>query len=147
MMLGLVTKQSEVSLLVLAVLPLLLGLVVNDDVRLVHNLRLDNLLDDILQSDQTNGLQVGVALSLIVGGLHYGHVPLVPGLELIEHVREDCVIVDKVRIVPVELTNLLHSLFIICVKEEKIFGEKNVHNICPLSIIDWDPRVTLTFDL
>lgn len=48
-------------------------------VRLIEDLGLDDLLDDVLQSDQAQHLVEGVALALIVHLLHNGQVGLACG--------------------------------------------------------------------
>lgn len=43
-------------------------------VRLVHNLRLDDLLDDVLQRDDAHHFIEGIALPFAVHPLHHGQV-------------------------------------------------------------------------
>ena len=45
-----------------------------EQVRLVHDLRLDDFLDDVLQRDDADHLVEGVALALAVHPLHHGQV-------------------------------------------------------------------------
>ena len=69
-------------------LPLLFRLIVQDNVGLVVDLLLDNLLDDVLEGEEANSLVVWVPVPLGICLLDEGHVPLVPGLELVKHVRQ-----------------------------------------------------------
>ncbi len=46
------------------------------EVRLIQDLRLDDLLDDVLQGDDAHDLIERVALALIVHSLHDGEVGL-----------------------------------------------------------------------
>jgi hypothetical protein len=88
-----VQEHLELGVLDLPVpFPLLLRLVVDDHIRFVDNLLLDDLLDDVLEGDEADRLVEGVALALGVDLLDQGHVTLVPGLELVKHVRQDGVL-------------------------------------------------------
>lgn len=48
-------------------------------VRLIHNLRLDDLLDDVLQGDDAHHFVEGVSLAFAVHPLHHSQVGLACG--------------------------------------------------------------------
>ena len=130
-----VQEHLELGILDLPLpLPLLLRLVVNDDVRLVDNLLLDDLLDDVLQCHKAHRLVEGIALALVVHLLDEGHVALVARFELVEHVREDGVLVDKIHVVLVEAADLLQRFVVVRVDEEEVAGKQDVDHVGALSL-------------
>jgi len=79
--------------------------------------------------------------------LNEGHVTLVARLELIEHVRENCVLVHKVHIVLVEPAHLLQGFVVIRIDKEQVASKQNVNNIRPFAFVDGYAGVALVFQL
>ena len=99
-------------------------------------------LGDFNQSEQSISTNESAAVCL-----DDSHVALLPGLELVQHLREAGLAVHVVDLVLVELADLLNGFVIIRVYEEKILGKEDVGNVASLCNKDRDPGVSLVLYL
>lgn len=103
---------------------------------------LNEFLDDVLESDESDGFVKRVAGSGAVDPLDEGHVTLVAFLEILEDDVERRVVKDKVALALVEFAERLQRDGVLGIDQRQLFDEEQPDDIVPGPVVDWHSRET-----
>lgn len=114
--------------------------VVGVNVRFVHDLRLDELFDDVLQRNQTDRLVERITISGRVHAMHECHVTAMSLLEALEHHVQRHVLEHEVARVLIEFAESTQRCVVIGVDERQILDEQQGQHVLTVTLVDGNTR-------
>ncbi len=101
---------------------------------------MNEFLDDVLESDESDGFVKRVAVAVAVDPLDEGHVTLVAFLEILEDDVERRVVKDKVALALVELAERFQRDGVLGIDQRQLFDEEQPDDIVPGPVVDRHSR-------